>query len=250
MTKILTPENIDDLCRSYGSGSLESDLSKKFGVTYQAIHRWLVKRDIPLRSISESHRIASARASKEERARRATAAHDAVRGKRQTLEHRCKIAKSIEKNPIMANRDEIMCAAALEERGFQCTIFKAIGKYNVDIAIAEPSIAVEIFGGYWHTTPRHAARYRKRFDYLLNCGWLPIIIWTSTIVPLGPGAIEYIVALAEKIRRGESIGRQEQMILGNGKPSAIGKRKLNNLTPIQGPTPRNNSTGRYTSRPG
>jgi very-short-patch-repair endonuclease len=248
MTRKLKSSDIDDLCRLYQSGFLESDLAKRFNVAYQAIHSWLVKRDVPLRSLSEGHRIAAARASKEERARRSKAAHDAVRGKRQTLEHREKIALTREDRQISISPIEMTCARALRRAGFDCTPQKAIGPYNVDIAINEPPVAVEIFGGGWHGSGRHAARFKKRIKYILDRGWSIVIVWADRDRPYGRGATKYIVSLAEKIRRGETVGRQEQMIWGNGHPSTAGEYKLNGRAGIPGPQPRDETTGRFRLR--
>jgi very-short-patch-repair endonuclease len=186
---------------------------------------------------------------KKERMRLSKAAHDAVRGVRQSLEHQCKRATTREINQVAISEIEFRCADALRNRGFICVMQKAIGPYNIDIALTEPPIAVEIFGGQWHTADRHAARFRKRTDYLLDQGWLPVIVWVTRDIPFGAGAIEYIVALAEKMRRGESVGRKEQMIRGDGQPSTIGERKLNGLPPIPGPQPYDKTTGRFTKRP-
>jgi len=246
----LKPSDVDDLCRLYQAGNLECDLAKIFKITYQNVHRWLLVRGIPLRTIGDSHRIAAARSTKEERARRARAAHDAIRGLRRTMEDLCKRSKGKEIKQSHATRIEGIAVADLESHGLKCIPQKAIGPYNVDIAIEKPPIAVEIFGGSWHASGRHAARFRKRIDYLLDQGWLPIIVWVSRDHPLETGAIKYIVALAKKIRRGETTGRQEKMIRGDGQPCIIGERKFNNLPPIPSAARRNNATGRYTSRPG
>ena len=244
----LKSSDVDDLCRLYQSGFLESDLAKRFKITYQNVHRWLVIRKVPLRTISDSHRIAAARSSKEERARRASAAHDAVRGKRQTLEHREKIALGRERIHSNISPVELLCLRSLRRAGLACIPQRAIGPYNVDVAVNEPPIAVEIFGGGWHSSGRHAARFKKRVKYILDHGWALVIVWADRNRPYGRGATKYIVALAEKIRRGEPIGSKEQMIYGNGHPSTLGEYHLNGRTGIPGPQPRDETTGRFRLR--
>lgn len=241
--------DIDELCRLYRADWSCVDLAKRYSVGRMVVRNRLIERGIALRSFSESHRIAAARASKEERARRAAAAHDAVRGKRQTPEHRRKIARKKEALQSHATRIERILADRLRGHGFSVVLQKAIGPYNIDLAITSPPIAVEIFGGHWHSGGRHASRYRERTNYILDQGWAFVAIWTGRDYPLESGAVKYIVALAEKMRRGKAKRRQEHMIYGNGKPSTLGERKLNGLPVIPGPQPRDNSTGRFNPRP-
>lgn len=240
--------DVDNLCRLYEAGWHVVDLAKKFSVSRPVIGRQLRERGVTLRSISESHRIAASRASQEERTRRASAAHDAVRGKRQSMEHRCKIAISKETLQSHSTRIEQVLASRLRRRGLTVIPQKAIGPYNVDLAITEPPIAVEIFGGHWHAGGRHASRFKKRLNYIINQGWTPVFVWVDKSYPLEVGAIKHIIALVEQIRRGEPVRRQEQMIYGNGNPSTLGESKLYGLPVIPGPHPRDNSTGRFNPR--
>lgn len=240
--------NINDLLKLYNSGMLLCELGEYFGVNYNVIRNRLIEIGYPLRSISESHKISASRSTPEERRRRAKAAHDAVRGKRQSFEHRCKIAKTREIKQVGITRIERIAGKMLVDYGFSIVFQKAIGKYNVDIAITKPSIAVEIFGGHWHTTGHHAARFRKRIDYIINSGWLPVIIWVTRNYPLEIGAIKYIISLSKKLSSGKTMGSKEHMIRGDGKFTMIGEHKLNNRSGKVSPNPRDNTTGRYTSR--
>lgn len=249
MSHISKPINIDYLCRLYLSGKSELFLAKDFKISRSAIRMRLLRGGIAPRGRSEAMFVRMGQTTQKERTRLTKAAHDAVRGMRRMDEDLCKRAATREIRRINVSPIEAICAEALRSRGFSCICQKAVGSYNIDVAITEPPIAVEIFGGHWHTADRHAARFRKRTDYLLDQGWLPVIVWVGRDYPFGIGAIEYIVTLAEKMRRGESIGRKEQMIWGNGQPSTLGERKLNGLPPIPGPQPYDKTTGRFTKRP-
>jgi len=240
--------NIDtnNLYRIYQSGALLIDIAKQFGISWDCVRQRFIRAGLPLRSISESHRIAASRVSQEERSRRVAAAHNAIRNKRQSFEHRCKIALTREQKGLGISRIERRCLYFLEERGFKCIAQKAIGSYNVDIAITKPPITVEIFGGHWHASGRHADRFRKRIDYILNAGWHPIIVWVTRDYPFEIGVIKYIVSVAEKLSSNKSIRRQEHMIRGDGELTSIGKRKFNNLPIISSSQTRDKATGRYT----
>jgi very-short-patch-repair endonuclease len=240
--------DLDNLLQMYKSGMLLCEIGKHFGVSWLTVRNRLIEIGHPLRSLSETRQITVSHMTQEERSRYARAAHDAVRGIRRTMEDLCKRAKGKELRQSHVTRIELICVRMLEDFGFSCITQKAIGPYNVDIAITKPPIAVEIFGGHWHSTGRHAARFRKRFDYIINAGWLPVIIWVSRDYPLEIGAIKYIVSLAKKMRRGESVRSKEHMIWGHGKPTLIGEHKFNNRPGKPGPTSRDNATGRFTSR--
>ena len=238
----------DDTAALYNSGLSEKAVAKRLGIDRCAVRRRLLKAGVKPRNRSESMFLRMSQTAPEERKRLASAAHDAVRGTSQTEEHRLKVAAGVERNCVNVSRTEIIVGEMLTERGFTFTRQKAVGRYNVDIALHEVPIAVEVFGGNWHASGRHAARFRRRTDYILDQGWSVVYIWVSRQSPLEVGAIEYIVSLAEMLRRGEPVERREQMILGNGESTTIGECQLNGIPLVPGPNPRDNATGRFTKR--
>ena len=241
--------DIDNLIRLYELGESEKALAEKFGVSRTVIRPRLIENGIKPRNRSEAMYVRMSRTSKEERARLTAASHAAIRGTHHSFERQCKTAISRERSQSWIGRGERICLDMLRTHGLDGVPQKAIGPYNVDIAIDSPSIAVEIFGGHWHTCDEHASRFRKRTDYILNAGWAVIIIWVTRNYPLERGAIEYIVALSKKLSGGKPMRRQEHVIRGDGKFTAVGERKLNGLPPIHGPQPTDNITGRFISRP-
>jgi hypothetical protein len=124
----------------------------------------------------------------------------------------------------------------LQERGFSVTPQKAIGIYNVDIAVNGTPVIVEIFGGGWHCSGHHLARHRERFDYLLNSGYFPIIVWVNgTRSPLESGAADYIIACIQDIRGTKPVWSKEKMIRGNGDAFSTYRIDNNDLTGIISP---------------
>jgi len=209
--------NIQDISKRYLAGESEQKIAKSLGVSRSVIARRLAEAGIRRRTESEIRKLMWKKiTSSTERKRLMSAAHAAIRDVTQSEEHRCKIAITREQRQIGIERAERILADKLRKYGLTITLQKAIGRYNVDIAIHEGSIAVEIFGGHWHGHGRHAARFRKRFDYLLNSGWLPIIIWVTKHFPLELKAIEYLVSLAKRRSSGESFRCQEHVIRGDG----------------------------------
>ena len=191
------------LCARYIAGESVLALSKVFGVSRPVISRRLLEAGIDLRSGSAANKIRMGRMSASEKLALTANAHAAVRGVPQTEEHRCKIATCRESKQSNIGHSEIDLINRLQVRGFSITPQKAIGRYNVDIAITEPPIAVEIFGGQWHAHGSHATRFRKRCDYILDHGWAVVIIWATLDYPLKTGAVEYLVTLAEILRSGK-----------------------------------------------
>jgi len=226
--------NVDDIKRRYLAGETLNSIAKSFNCTRTPIIRRLLASGVVLRSGSEvRNNMWKNITSPADRARIISAAQDAVRGKRQSREHRVKIAKTCEIRQIGITRGEQILSDLLRARGLTVTQQKAVGVYNVDVAIHEGPLAVEIFGGSWHNSGRHAARFRKRCDHLVNEGWIPVIIWATAHFPLEQAAVEYLVSLSERVCSGESVWRQEHVIRGDGH-NATFKHNLKNGAVIRG----------------
>jgi len=213
--------NVPDFSHDYLAGESLLAISKKLGISRPTVKQRLIQAGIAIRDGSAAQSIRSARMTPDERRRNAAHAHAAVRGIAQTEEHRCKIALTRELRQCGITRSERLLAAALRSRGISISPQKAIGRYNIDVAIDKCCIAVEIFGGNWHASGRHAGRFRKRCDYILDRGWLPVIIWVTKDYPLESSVVDYIVTLTERCCRGESLGRQEQVIRGDGHSTPV-----------------------------
>jgi very-short-patch-repair endonuclease len=163
----------------------------------------------------------------EERTRLTCSAHDAIRGKPKNIDTLIKSAITREKMLIGSTQLEINFCNLLIAKGFSCIPQKAIGPYNIDIAILIPQIAIEIFGGNWHSFGRHAARYSKRIEYILDSGFTPVIIWNTARHPIGTGAMEYIISLSKELCSSPPIRSNEHMIGGDGYLFSVGNRKFN-----------------------
>jgi len=226
--------NVDDITRRYLAGETLNSIAEKLGCCRKPIIRRLLASGVALRSGGEVRKnMWKNITSPVDRARIVSAAHDAIRGKRQSREQRIKTAKTREIRQIGKSPGERLLGDLLRARGLTVTHQKAVGVYNVDIAIHEGSIGVEIFGGGWHNSGRHAARFRKRCDHLIDEGWIPVIIWASAHFPLEQAAVEYLVSLSERVCSGESVWRQEHVIRGDGH-NATFKHNLKNGAVIRG----------------
>jgi very-short-patch-repair endonuclease len=200
----------------YSSGYSELAIARHFGVTRNLIRGALLGRGVTIRGRSDANLIRMAKMTAEERKVLTDAAHAAVRGIPKSEEEVMKTALGRERRQTHSSRYELQLAGMIEERGIPVRRQKAVGRYNVDIAIEESSVAVEVFGGHWHSHGVHAARYRQRCDYLLDRGWLPIIVWVTAAYPLRREAAHYIVAWHDARCFYKTPTRQEHVIRGNG----------------------------------
>jgi very-short-patch-repair endonuclease len=141
-----------------------------------------------------------------------------VRGKVRSEAELLQRAQSREsKGCSIASVYELQLAELLTTQGVQnITLQKAIGKYNVDLAW--DSIAVEIYGGAWHNSGRHAGRFQERTHYILDSGYHLVIIWIikSANFLLSPNAADYLIAFAESTRANPTLPSQYRVIRGTG----------------------------------
>lgn len=150
------------------------------------------------------------------------AAHNAVRGMKRTIEDLEKRALGKEKNPPKMSRWETFFSDWLTSKNIPFTYSKAFGKYNIDFAIGE-SVAVELYGGAFHSDGRAAARLNDRMTYLLNRGWNVYIIWClSKEETIFPGCLNDFLAFL-KCRSGDKSGCcQYRVIWSDGDPISSG----------------------------
>lgn len=130
--------------------------------------------------------------SPEENARNSAAAHEAARHHVHTEKEKIARALTRERKQLHVSPSELYLAEVLTGRGWFCTPQKAIGIYNVDLEVDD--VAIEVYGGGWHTTGRHAARSEERFKYLLE-RMNVIVIWVDRrYYPLSSRAVDSIEA--------------------------------------------------------
>ena len=220
--------DLDNLIDFYLSGVSEKEVAERAGVNRWTFRKRLEERGIAPRGRSESMSVRMSRASREERLRLTAAAHDAVRGKPLPLEQVCKRAAGKERTGAHIVPSERQLAEQIEAMGLSVTLQKAVGPYNIDVAVEAPPIAVEVFGGNWHAGGRHRARFRERTEYLLDRGWSVVVIWVDgRRYPLGVRAAQYVVSLAKGIRSDPSGRCKYRVILGDGQPAPRLKSYLN-----------------------
>jgi very-short-patch-repair endonuclease len=214
MSHIPDPPNLTDMLRRYVTGESENRLAQELQISRSTFRTRLLRNGIQPRSQSESESAKWSRMTARQRRRQVKAAHDAIRG------------KPISRARALANaigRERIAKISSLEKQLIKLLPLKivpqkAFGPYNLDIAIEEFSIAVELFGGGWHNYGRHKARFEKRLKYLLDRGWSVLFIWVDKRkYPVTPVTAEQIIAFVEHCRRNPAPLGQYRMIRADGK---------------------------------
>ena len=134
------------------------------------------------------------------------------------------MAQGRERTKSHASQEAIDCAAALKARGIPVTLEKAVGTYNIDIALDELPIAVEIQGGGWHACGRHGARLGERRKYILGSGWHLMEIWARRSNCLCVESVaDKVISLANSVRGLDAIPRQHWVLRGDGSTAPIAK---------------------------
>ena len=234
MADKITFANRDDIITTYLAGVPEQELAKQLGVSRTPIRRLLLEAGVVIRGVSQANTLRMQRLTPQERLDLTANAHAAVRGKKPGTQARERQAQTCERLGVGIVPSENMLADQLRQAGFGLRQQRAIGKYNVDIAIDTPPIAVEVFGGNWHSCGRHAARFFERTKYLLGAGWHVVIVWVDgRRHPLDIRARDYIVTLADELRRDPPASSQYRVILGNGQPAPAIATYFNDLAAIE-----------------
>src|SRR3990167_2188406 len=151
MAGIRTYVDVDNLVQEYVGGKSLFQISKELGVSRACLTDRLVSRNIEIRSHTESHRLSARRYA------------EAMREK--------------QRGPLSYHERRVL---RIIRKKFMPTVWQeAIGSYNVDIAIVECRVAVEIN----RERPRKTLRSRScslnpaRIKNILDAGWSVLIVY-------------------------------------------------------------------------
>jgi very-short-patch-repair endonuclease len=222
----------DFICAAYADGASENELAKMHECSRLIIKKILERHGIPRRDNADANRLMMADRTPEENARNAQAAHDASRGSVKTWEQRCESAKK-RHGAVPALATELLYAAWLRLHGLKVVHQHAVGPYNCDLTIPAVGVAVEIFGGNWHGTGKHAGMFAERAQYILDQGWLLVVVWVDQAKKrLAEASADYIVSLVEQAGRDPSLRGQYRVIWGDGEVVPTEGRQLDELAAV------------------
>jgi DNA-binding transcriptional ArsR family regulator len=229
------------LAERYRAGESVLALAEAFDVSRSIVRRHLEAEGVELRSHGAAGLVRAARECPQWR-RDQLAAARAAAGKYPRDAEAASTRRAITRENLAAQtgRGEILMHAWLLERGLPVVAQKAVGKYNVDLAVTP--VAVEILGGGWHAAK---ASHGVRTPYILNQGWNLAMVWNyEGRSALTEHAADSVVAYLQEVRRDPAATGQYRVISGDGETLATGSVDGDEYALV--PPPRSRERGRPT----
>lgn len=235
MTRKIEIPNLDNLLERYKAGEPEQKLAHEAGVNRWTFRQRIIKAGITPRNISDSMLIRWSEATAEARDNMLKNAHIAASGRTITHTEKRQRAITVEKRGSHISPIETVFADWIRNAGYSITQQKAVGIYNLDIALNEFPIAIEIFGGGWHNAGDHRTRFFERTEYLINSGISVLIIWVDCRrFPLNvPACGEKIVTFINSISRYPSALGKYEVIVSDGNIAPANKTYFNSPAIIE-----------------
>lgn len=215
----------------YTSGMSCLAVANKYEVSRSVIHRILKESSIVIRSSSEANKISASCRTPEENAALVKSAHEAIKGKTYSNEELRKRAISRQNTfSCFTSPYEKAIANELTHKGIDFIPQFAIDKYNIDFAIWD-NIALEVYGGGWHTTGRAALRFDDRSKKIFDSGRSIVICWCTNSSAFNAAAVtEYLITLNKILCSDPASRCRHYVIGGDGNVSTIGCDKLNYIS--------------------
>lgn len=188
-------------------------ISKQCDIARPTVVTIIKREGITIRNGSEANIIRMRKLSPEQKSKLTEKAHEAIRGTKKTFEAKVKNAITKQKLGTMSEYEEVIYRGLLNA-GLNPIPQLAVGIYNCDIAVYP--VAVEIWGGGWHFSGRHAARFPERVKYFGNAGWSKLIIVITNHYPITDETMPNIIANIKQMSMDKPINGEYRMIFSNG----------------------------------
>lgn len=227
----LAPAVVSEIVERYKAGESLNVLATEFGLSRGGITEGGHK---PFGLYGMLHRL-GIQVRDQSAAERVKWSHltDPTRRRSQTHAARVNAAKSRRYKWLNASPSECLLAGGLLALGEQAAQQAPVGLYNVDIALEEIRVAVEV-ESLASMAPSNHARFKDRLEELCDLGWRVIYVHVNDgTVAVRPVA-QKIVALAEKARGGKPLRGQYGMLSRDGEPCSVRRLNLDRFTRIPG----------------
>jgi len=220
MPRILKIPNIDDLIKRYQSGVSLNQIAKDTGIVRITLWRHFVKKGVQMRGQSDSEALKwQTRRCPSMIQRQLSAAWAARSGAKDPLARRIKRAITREARGTHVFLHETEILRRLRSRGYCFVPQKAIGPYNVDLAMNESRVAVEIIGSQMNRSRR--SKYPERLEYILDQGWFVLLVSLRSALDVEYEPIcNEIIRWADLAGSNKSLRGQYGVIGRNAKPLA------------------------------
>jgi very-short-patch-repair endonuclease len=160
----------------------ERKSSTEIGVMYETsfavVCRWLKEYDIPRRSASEAKKLDMERWSYDDRLRITEASRAMFTGRPRSHKNLVNRAIGVQRSPAIS-KFEHMLLDALALHGITPVPQLAVDKYNIDLALPDRMLAIEVHGGNWHNTSAKKIRIdTAKAKILRQHGWTIFVVKT------------------------------------------------------------------------
>lgn len=203
---------VDDalIVGDYQSGVSVAELSRRYEVSRQLVIDRLAAAGVPLRGRSEANRRLWETRTSAQRLNQVSSAHEAVRGRGRTWREKAFGALTTEYRRKLTEDESALCLR-LEALGLAVHPQRALGVYNIDIAV--PPVAVELFSRAPNAHTSVTPGLPKRLDYIFDHGWAIYVAWSA--VP-GADLAQDIFAFVQLARSEPAGGRRYRVVWGDG----------------------------------
>jgi very-short-patch-repair endonuclease len=209
--------------KMYVDGATLSDSHQAFAIPRRHLEKAIIAAGETLRTQAQSLGLRYAHMTVSERRSVTAYANIAKRGRKASEKSLHKRACTMERTLQLASRADLLFCMWMAQRGIKFTPQKAVGPYNIDCAIDELLVAVEI-NGDWHYFPGKTDTERKRREYVINAGWhiIDINIASRGVGKkwkwLRPASADKVVIMLEEFRSDKTALSKHSVIGGDGEP--------------------------------
>jgi very-short-patch-repair endonuclease len=228
--------NLDDLIRRYQGGESLKKLSDETGVSRgragqrpAGLTGAFVAAGVKLRGRSEAELVKWSRMPRKQRRRQVAAAQAARRGSKDTEATKLARARTRFQRCLMASPAEHAVADALRVLGFSVRQQFPLGKYNLDLALDELLVAVEIEDEW--SSGNYPTELFDRTKDILDRGWLVAFVVGKTLD--AAHVTQQLLALADALRGDKTLHGQYWVIGSNPQKRSRGSAKLDGLPRIE-----------------
>jgi transposase-like protein len=211
------PELIETIIAAYLGGKSVYAISRETGVNHGVIYGWLRNRRL-MRDGSTASRLMYSRLTVKQRKRFTAVANASNVGRIHPVEGLQRRAATRQKELTVASPTEFALSESLRGLGYTVIPQRCLGIYNLDIALEECRVSVEV--QHRRSNP-HAflarTEARKRLEYVLGQGWSILFVTIRGKGFVFPDIVQKVLAFCELASRNKSSRGQYGMIRSDGK---------------------------------
>jgi len=189
-------------------------ISECFDVGIRKLTAEFIRQGITIRTQSEQETIKWSLMDAEKRTKQVEACHIASKGRVRGKPEKIKHANTKMLNASIDSIHEQNVVDFLTEKQYSFIPQFACDVYNIDIVI-NTTIAVEVFGGWWHRYGEHRAIAQKRFEKLIDSGYSIIILYLGKGHPFTSFIGDELVAFIDEVSRNKATVSKHRVIWGN-----------------------------------